>query len=172
MKNWKKCRSSFLYNVARTTQKSSEIYRDSTDMLDFSFSAEILGFVPHFYLTNALMGGPSENWILNPYSRLLRYSTALCSSSSCSSSSTSHIENRETLCARSNERFFFFLHVFDICCMFMVVTMPSSLVRINKGRGRQIFTFQFIYLCVCKQKGDAYTVIIYVFQSNMHANVC
>lgn len=95
--------------------KSHQKYTDSTDMLDFSFSAQILGFVPHFYLTNALMGGPSGEWILNPYSRLLRYSTALCSSSS----STSHIaekgENRETLCAGSNERFFFFFSFAPVC---------------------------------------------------------
>lgn len=89
-------------------------------------------------------------------------------------------EDRDALLAQSNERFFFPQSAFgrDICSVLMVVTMPSSLVRVNKGRGWQIVATLLsnihiqVGFCVCVQTEGwclrSTPVITYVFHSSMH----
>lgn len=72
------------------------------------------------------------------------------------------------------------LHLAETFALFMVVTMPSSLVRVNKGRGWQIVAamlsnshiqiYLFICVCVCANRMVMFTLhtchhILYVFQS-------
>lgn len=80
--------------------------------------------------------------------------------------------------------FFFLQSLFgrDICSLFMAVTMPGSLVRVNKGRGWQIvaavlsnihclvYLFDCERVCKCKQKGDVYFLHLstHMLHSNMH----
>lgn len=83
-------------------------------------------------------------------------------------------EDREALFLGSNDiLFLFFLlqSVFgrDVCSVFMAVTLPSSLVRVNKGRGWQVVAAmlsnfpicELIYLCMCSSRRATLTLHTY-----------